>query len=90
VTKIALIGFGTVGSSFAKALRLLSVDGLALTHIYNRGVARKRASAEAAYVGGDVVWTEDVEVLLGSDADVVVELIGGLDPAGGWRAARAW
>jgi homoserine dehydrogenase len=84
VTKIALIGFGTVGSSFAKALKMLGVDGLALTHIYNRGIGRKQASDAAAYVGGDVVWTEDVEELLGSDADVVVELIGGLDPAGGW------
>ena len=82
--KIALIGFGTVGASFAKALRMLNLDGLQLSHIYNRGVARKRESAEAANVAGDVVWTENIGEVLGSDTDIVVELIGGLDPAAGW------
>ena len=32
----------------------------------------------------DVVWTDDVEAVLASDADVVVELIGGVDPATDW------
>jgi homoserine dehydrogenase len=31
-----------------------------------------------------VVWSEDADAVLGSDADVVVELMGGLDPAGAW------
>jgi len=38
-----------------------------------------------------VVWTEDAEEVLNSDADVMVELVGGLDPAGTWvrRALEA-
>ena len=83
-TKVALIGFGTVGSSVAKLLHTLGTPGLELTHIYNRGVARKQTSDEARFVPAGVVWTERIEDLLDSDADVIVELIGGLDPAAGW------
>ncbi len=91
MTKIAVVGFGTVGSSFAKALKLLGVEGLELTHVYNRGVARKKALAEAANVPAGAVWTEEIEDVLGSDVDMVVELVGGLDPAAGWieRALRS-
>jgi homoserine dehydrogenase len=84
-TKVAILGFGTVGSSVARIL----LDGpagaeLELTHVFNRDVERKRA----AWVAPSVRWTSDVEEILASDADVVVELAGGLDPAGGWvRAA---
>src|SRR6185437_10071403 len=31
-----------------------------------------------------VTWSEDANVVLSSDADVIVELAGGLDPAGDW------
>ena len=30
------------------------------------------------------MWSEDADAVLASDVDVVVELAGGLDPAGGW------
>jgi homoserine dehydrogenase len=43
-------------------------------------VARKRVD----WVPAGVVWSEDADAVLASDADVVVELAGGLDPAGGW------
>jgi homoserine dehydrogenase len=82
--KVALIGFGTVGSSVAKVLATLNLPGLQLTHIYNRGIARKQSSPEAAHVAATALWTEDIEDLLTSDADVIVELIGGLAPAQGW------
>ncbi len=82
--KIALVGFGTVGRSVAKALALLALPGIELTHVYNRDVARKKVSAEAARVGAGVVWTERFEDVLG--ADVIVELMGGLEPAGEWIA----
>jgi homoserine dehydrogenase len=61
--------------------------GLELTHVYNRGVARKRVD----WAGPQVVWTEDIDAALSSDADVVVELVGGFDPAGAWvrRALEA-
>jgi homoserine dehydrogenase len=59
--------------------------GLELTHIVNRNVARKRVS----WVPSSVVWTENPDDVLSSDAvDVIVELAGGLLPAGDWvRAA---
>jgi homoserine dehydrogenase len=82
--KVALAGFGTVGSSVAKVLQALALPGLELTHVYNRGIARKQASPAAAFVPNDAVWTENIEVILASDADIVVELIGGLDPAESW------
>ncbi len=91
VCRVGLLGFGTVGASVAKALGAIGSPGLDLRYVYNRGVARKQASAEAACVGSGVVWTEDVDEVLGSDIDVVVELVGGLEPARDWieRALRA-
>ena len=85
--RIALFGFGTVGSSVARILLESQPQGLELTHIFNRNVARKRVD----WVPSSVVWSEDADQVLGSDVDVVVELAGGLDPAGGWvrRALQA-
>ena len=78
--RIALFGFGTVGGSVARILVESWPQGLELTHIFNRGVARKRVD----WVPPSVVWSEDADAVLASDVDVVVELAGGLDPAGGW------
>ena len=78
--RIALFGFGTVGSSVARILIESKPQGLELTHIFNRGVARKRVE----WVPGSVVWSEDADTVLASNVDVVVELAGGLDPAGSW------
>src|SRR5580698_9306772 len=78
--RIALFGFGTVGSSVARILVESHPHGLELTHIFNRGVARKRVD----WVPASVTWSEDADAVLASDADVIVELAGGLDPAGGW------
>ncbi len=78
--RVALFGFGTVGSSVARILVESRPEGLQLTHIFNRGISRKRVD----WVPGSVTWSEDAEEVLKSDADVVVELAGGLDPAGSW------
>ena len=78
--RIAIFGFGTVGSSAARILVESAPEQLKLTHIYNRNVARKKAD----WVPSGVVWSEDAEAILNSDADVIVELAGGLDPAGAW------
>jgi len=78
--RIALFGFGTVGSSVARILVESKPQGLELTHIFNRGVERKRVD----WVPSSVQWCEDADAVLSSDVDVVVELAGGLDPAGGW------
>ncbi len=90
-TKIALLGFGTVGGSVAKALQILNANGIELTYVYNRDVARKRDSEAATHVGASVAWTDDVEEVLTSDVNVVLELVGGLEPAAAWieRALRA-
>ncbi len=78
---VALVGFGTVGSSVARLLCERELPGLQLTHVCNRDVARKRVD----WVPQDVCWTENFEAVVRSpEVDVVVELVGGLDPAGEW------
>ncbi len=85
VVKVALLGFGTVGSSVARILQEgPAAAELELTHVYNRDVGRKRAAWVRESSQGPVVWTENVEGVLASDVDVVVELAGGLQPAGSW------
>ena len=85
--RIALFGFGTVASSVARILVDSRPEGLELTHVYVRNIVRRRAD----WVPSNVVWTEDADALLASNVDVVVELAGGLEPAGGWvrRALQA-
>jgi homoserine dehydrogenase len=82
--KIALLGFGTVGSSVARVIAESKLPGIELTHIFNRNVERKRASAAAKCVPASVVWTENFDEILNSGAEIVVELMGGLDPAEDW------
>ena len=82
--KVALLGFGTVGSAVARVLAASKFPGVELTHIFNRNVARKRESEAAKAVPESVVWTEDIDVVLRSRVDVVVELMGGLNPVEGW------
>jgi homoserine dehydrogenase len=81
---IALLGFGTVGSSVARVLAASKLPGVELTHIFNRNVERKRTSNAAKYVPASVVWTENIDDILNSDVEIVVELMGGLIPAEGW------
>jgi homoserine dehydrogenase len=82
--KVALLGFGTVGSSVARVLAASKFPGVQLTHIFNRSVGRKRSSDAAKAVPASVIWTEKIDDILKSDVDVVVELMGGLDPVEGW------
>ncbi|MDA1184173.1 MAG: homoserine dehydrogenase [Acidobacteria bacterium] len=79
---VALLGFGTVGGSVARIVceRPELADRIRLTHIFNRDVARKRVD----WVPSSVAWTEDIDALLESKPDVVVEVIGGIAPAGDW------
>jgi homoserine dehydrogenase len=72
------VGFGTVGRSVAKLLSSGIHPSLRLTAICNRGVERKKVD----WVGPDVSWTESLDAIVSSDADIVVELMGGLEPAG--------
>ena len=86
---VAIVGFGTVGRSVARIVCASDRSSLRLTHICNRQIDRKRT--EADWVPSDVVWTDDIDAVLSSDTDVVVELIGGIDPATDWirRSLRA-
>ena len=75
-TRVALIGFGTVGRAVAKIL-CESDRTLLLTHICNRNVEKKKQP----WVPANVIWTDDVQSVLSSNVDIVIELIGGLNPA---------
>jgi homoserine dehydrogenase len=78
--KVGLLGFGTVGRSVAKILAQDSASPLQLTHIFNRNIERKKIEGLPAHIH----WTSKVNEVLSSDVDVVVEVVGGLQPAGEW------
>src|SRR5271169_2786361 len=79
--RVAIVGFGTVGRAVASLLLARDEEHtLELTHICNRRVASKIAE----WIPTGVMWTEDVEEVLASDVDVIIELLGGLEPAHDW------
>jgi homoserine dehydrogenase len=84
--KVAIAGFGTVGSAVARILLEHSIEQPAgspsfeLTWILNRRIAEKHVD----WVPPAVRWTENVDEVLDSDTDVLLELMGGLEPAGTW------
>jgi homoserine dehydrogenase len=84
VVKVALLGFGTVGSAVARVLATSKFPNVELTHIFNRNVERKHCSVAAKLVPASAIWTDNIDVILRSDVDIVVELMGGLNPVEGW------
>ena len=81
--KVSILGFGTVGRAVAGILHG-NIGGLELAHVFNRNIERKRVD----WTSPEVLWTEDIQEILSSDVDVIVETMGGLEPAGEWvRAA---
>ncbi|HKM47993.1 MAG TPA: homoserine dehydrogenase [Terriglobales bacterium] len=78
--QVALLGFGTVGSSVAKILCERSNNHLHLTHVLNRNVARKKVD----WLPSSVQWTENIDDILSSNVDIVVEVMGGLQPTEDW------
>lgn len=78
--KVAILGFGTVGSAVGDILCRTPLPQVRLTHVLNRRVERKRVP----WAPASVQWTEDFDQVLASDADIVVELIGGVEPAKQW------
>ncbi len=76
---VALVGFGTVGRAVATILceRRNENGALRLSHICNRNFERKKQP----WVPEGVIWTDDLDTILKSDVDIVIELIGGLHPA---------
>jgi homoserine dehydrogenase len=93
--RVAILGFGTVGSAIATRLAGADpVDGLELTHILDRRAFAKRDALTAgegrSLASANIVWTTRFEDILASDAEIVVEAIGGIEPAAEWiRASLA-
>jgi homoserine dehydrogenase len=79
-SRVALLGFGTVGQAVARILCSGELTDIELTHVFNRNVARKRVE----WIPSSVRWTESAEEVLSSDADIVIEVVGGLHPAYEW------
>jgi homoserine dehydrogenase len=77
---VALLGFGTVGSSVARILCERSNTHVRLTHVLNRNVARKKVD----WLPSSVQWTENIDDVLSSGVEIVVELMGGLQPTEDW------
>jgi len=85
--RVGLIGFGTVGQAFARLLAREAPDlqtrrgvTLSLVAVANRGVDRKRDGS----LGAGVRWTENLQaVAVDPGVDIVVELLGGIEPAHG-------
>lgn len=87
IVRVGLIGFGTVGRAFARVLTREAADlalrrgvNLALAAVGTRGADMKRDPG----LGAAVRWTEDLQsVATGTGVDLVVELLGGIEPANG-------
>ena len=79
-SRVALLGFGTVGQSVARILCSGEVPNVRLTHIFNRNITSKRVD----WVPSSVCWTESADEVLQSDADIIIEVVGGLRPAYDW------
>ena len=77
--RVAILGFGTVGRAVARML-VDGQPGLRLACVFNRDVERKRVE----WVPEGVRWTDAIDDALAAEVDVVVELVGGVEPAATW------
>ncbi|PYR28738.1 MAG: hypothetical protein DMF92_13520 [Acidobacteria bacterium] len=84
--RVGLLGLGTIGSAVARRLVSHAVHGLDLTHIFDRRAHQKRNRLSSGD-SGRIVWTDCIDDVLTSDVDVVVEAIGGVEPAAEWMRA---
>jgi homoserine dehydrogenase len=82
---VAIAGFGTVGSSVARLLSEGQHPALRLVAICTRRPDAGRGGAP--WLPPGVFWTRDFDVLRSRRADVIVELIGGVEPARAWIAS---
>lgn len=81
--RVAILGYGHLGAALAVRLAAGRVPPLQLTHVLDRRATLKRTPA----VGEAVVWTTRIDDVLASDADIIVELVGGVEPAREWMHA---
>src|SRR4029078_3567434 len=71
-------GCAAVARAVSRILRGAPAAGVRLTPVFVRDAARRRVD----WVPGDVVWTSNVEDVFASDANVIVEVVGGRRPGG--------
>jgi homoserine dehydrogenase len=81
---VALVGFGTVGQAVARILCESPHPELRLHAVCNRQIEKKKVD----WVPDEVKWSDRLDDALAPDVDIVVELMGGLEPAG-WLIRRA-
>jgi homoserine dehydrogenase len=77
--RIALAGLGTVGGGVVKALGNPEVSERAGRKLEIVGVSARDRKKDRGFDATKLNWTDDPVSLVRSDADVVVELIGGED-----------
>ncbi|HEX3940083.1 MAG TPA: homoserine dehydrogenase [Acidobacteriaceae bacterium] len=78
--RVAILGFGTVGRSLARILWERAPQDVELCCVFNRGIERKRL----ADAPSSVRWTDNFADVLASRPEIVIEVAGGLEPAGEW------
>jgi homoserine dehydrogenase len=84
--RVALLGFGTVGSAVAR--RLTSPESGVPSNIQLASIFDRRAREKRAGLCADAVaWTSSIDDVLQSDVDVIVEAVGEVEPAAGWIRA---
>lgn len=76
VVNVGLIGLGTVGSGVVKVLK--DFDGINIKRIAVKNINKKR---NIDNFDTSVLTTDPFEVVNDKDIDIVVEVIGGIDPA---------
>lgn len=83
--KVALLGCGVVGSEVARIMTTHAADLAARVGapVELAGVAVRRAGRPRPGVPGHLVTTDAAELVKRDDVDVVVEVIGGIEPARG-------
>ena len=77
---LGLIGFGTVGQAVARRLLRDHAHRLRMTRVCVRCGGRERPP----WLPSAVDWADRFEALISPDIDVVVELVGGVEPARTW------
>jgi homoserine dehydrogenase len=82
---VALAGVGAVGRAVARLMCERHQPGLRLDVVCTR--RPEAARREAPWAPPHIVWTGDADALLSRRTDVLVELIGGIEPARAWIGA---
>lgn len=86
--RVGLLGLSAVGSALAS--RLTAPDRphtLELTHICDRRAREKRARQPETLPSDRIVWLERYDDLFTSDVDIIVETVGGTEPASDYLRA---